>query len=60
MENVTQEQIDAVESKVAQVKETVAKADELLADLKNCAGNSTKTLILSAVKKQLAGIGISI
>lgn len=50
---ITTEQIAEVEAKVASLKEVVAKAEELLADLKVCNGNSTKMLILSAVKKHL-------
>lgn len=60
MEIVTQEQIDAVGAKVNSLKEAVVRIDEMMVDLKNCSGNSTKSLILSAVKKQLSALGISV
>lgn len=55
---ITTEQVAEIESKISAVKETVAKVEELLADMKVCTGNSTKTLIFSAAKKQLQAAGI--
>ena len=60
MENISQEQIDAVLSKVSTIKDVIAKVDEMMTDLDKCSGNSTKNLIMSAVKKQLSAIGIGI
>ena len=60
MESITQEQVEAVLAKVSSIKETLAKVDEMLADLSKCSGNSTKALIFSVVKKQLTALGIAL
>lgn len=60
MENISQSQIDAILAKVTQAKETLAKVEEMMADLVKCSGNSTKTLIFSAAKKQLVALGIAV
>ena len=40
------EEIKEIESKIQTVKDSLTKVDELLADVKNCSGNTTKALIL--------------
>lgn len=54
--DITTEQIAEVEAKVTLLKEIISKSEELLKDIKVCTGQSTKALIFSAVKKQLASI----
>lgn len=59
MQNI-EEMIGQIETSFASVKENVNKVDELLADAKTCKGETTKTLIVQAMKKYMALIASSL
>lgn len=52
----TEEALKELEAKLQPVKESLIKVDELLNDVKNCSGETTKALILQAIKKYAAPI----
>lgn len=52
----TDESIKELEAKLAPVKEGILKIDELMRDIKNCSGDTTKSLILQAVRKYASPI----
>lgn len=43
--------IQEVEEKIEEVEKTLAKIRELIADMKVCSSEITKTLVASAIKK---------
>lgn len=45
------ESLKELEEKLHSVKDSIIKIDELLTDVKNCTGDTTKGLILQAIRK---------
>jgi len=44
-------EIDEIEKKLSDVKDVILKVEELISDIKVCSSDTSKTILLAAIKK---------